>query len=64
MSRGPLEEITYITLGNGVQLPRIGLGTFKAHGDSLKATVVHAIEVAGITHIDTAAVYKAWHRVT
>lgn len=46
-----------ITLAGGVELPRVGLGTFKAGGAELRAAV-HAALAAGIRHIDTAAIYK------
>ena len=48
-----------IILANGIALPRIGLGTFRAHGDKIKRVISYAIE-HGITHIDTASVYQAW----
>lgn len=46
-----------IELQNGVQLPLVGLGTFKAHGQDLKNTIKRALTV-GVKHIDTATVYK------
>jgi diketogulonate reductase-like aldo/keto reductase len=46
-----------IALAGGVELPRVGLGTFKAGGAELRAAV-HAALAAGIRHIDTAAIYK------
>jgi len=49
---------TTIQLYNRVELPAIGLGTFKARGKSLKAIVACALH-CGIRHIDTASVYKA-----
>jgi hypothetical protein len=45
-----------ITLANGVQLPRIGLGTYKASTDV--KTAVQAAYAAGVTHYDTAQIYK------
>lgn len=49
-------------LRNGVALPAIGLGTYKATGENVKRAVQWALE-AGIGHIDTALGYKvtAWH---
>lgn len=46
-----------IELHNGVHLPRVGLGTFKAGGQELSGAVVAALNV-GIRHIDTALIYK------
>lgn len=46
-----------IRLKNGVELPSVGLGTFKATGESVQAAVKAAVQ-CGITHIDTAAIYK------
>jgi 2,5-diketo-D-gluconate reductase A len=47
-----------ITLpGGGVELPRVGLGTFKAGSTELRAAVGAAL-AAGIRHIDTASIYK------
>lgn len=47
-----------ITLRNGVELPAVGLGTFKAGGADVKAAV-HAALRQGIQAIDTASIYKA-----
>lgn len=46
-----------VVLSGGVELPRVGLGTFKAGGAELRAAV-HAAVSSGIRHIDTAAIYK------
>jgi diketogulonate reductase-like aldo/keto reductase len=46
-----------IKLSNGVELPSIGLGTFRATGESVQVAVKAAVQ-CGITHIDTAAIYK------
>lgn len=46
------------TLNNGVEMPYLGLGTYKADNDQ---EVVHAVTYAldiGYRHIDTAAIYK------
>lgn len=46
-----------ITLNNGVEIPRLGLGVFRAKdGDETVKAVRWALE-AGYRHIDTAAVY-------
>lgn len=47
-----------IRLNNGVELPRVGLGTFRAQGAEVKGAVAAALK-AGIAHIDTATIYKA-----
>lgn len=46
-----------IRLSNGLELPSVGLGTFKATGEAVQAAVKAAVQ-CGITHIDTAAIYK------
>lgn len=47
-----------ITLANGVEMPRLGLGVFKAGaGDSTRNAVRRALDV-GYRHIDTAAIYR------
>jgi diketogulonate reductase-like aldo/keto reductase len=46
-----------IRLSNGIDLPSIGIGTFKATGEAVQAAVKAAVQ-CGITHIDTAAIYK------
>jgi len=50
-------EARTLLLRNGVELPRVGLGTFKAGGPELHAAVAAALDV-GIRHIDTASIYK------
>jgi len=45
-----------VALNNGVQMPRIGLGTWRLSGDEGEAAVVTAIE-SGYRSIDTAAQY-------
>ncbi|KAI8929768.1 NADP-dependent oxidoreductase domain-containing protein [Entophlyctis helioformis] len=47
----------YVTLRNGVQMPSIGLGTFKLQGDAVRQVVGTAVRL-GYRHIDTASVYK------
>ena len=49
-----------IQLYNQVELPVLGLGTFKARGTALK-TIVSCALSCGIRHIDTASVYKVRH---
>ena len=46
-----------LVLSNGVELPAVGLGTFKASPADVKVAV-HAALQAGIRAIDTAAIYK------
>ena len=48
---------TKIRLNNGVELPRIGLGTYRSTGASVTAAVICAWN-SGIEHIDTASIYK------
>lgn len=43
-------------LNNGVEIPVLGLGTYKAHGESLQKAILWATE-AGYRHIDTAKAY-------
>lgn len=44
-------------LRNGVVLPAVGLGTYKANGESLSKAVQWALD-CGIQHIDTALGYR------
>eukprot|EP00937_MAST-01D_sp_MAST-1D-sp2_P002341 g2341.t1 len=46
-----------IRLNNGVELPTVGLGTYRARGDECTAAVRHALR-AGVRLVDTAAVYR------
>ncbi|KAL0025754.1 hypothetical protein WJX77_009082 [Trebouxia sp. C0004] len=48
---------TKIILHNDVELPRIGLGTFRSKGATVTAAVICAWN-SGIEHIDTASIYK------
>ena len=57
MSEDDASLVPSIQLSNTVELPVIGLGTFKARGNSLKAIICFALK-CGIRHIDTASVYK------
>jgi diketogulonate reductase-like aldo/keto reductase len=45
-----------LTLSNGVEIPRLGLGVFRSEGDETLNAVAWALE-AGYRHIDTAAAY-------
>ena len=57
MSEDDASLVPSIRLSNTIELPAIGLGTFKARGNSLKAIICCALK-CGIRHIDTASVYK------
>lgn len=46
----------YFKLNNGVEMPAVGLGTFKAKGNEVYEAVKIALE-AGYRHIDTAKIY-------
>jgi diketogulonate reductase-like aldo/keto reductase len=47
-----------VTLNNGIQIHRLGLGTYLASdGGEAKSAVMHALEV-GYRHIDTAMMYE------
>ncbi|KAH8946130.1 hypothetical protein BDL97_12G077000 [Sphagnum fallax] len=48
---------TPILLHNGVLMPRLGLGTFKAKGNEVKKAVQWALQ-SGYRLIDTASIYK------
>jgi diketogulonate reductase-like aldo/keto reductase len=48
---------TPILLHNGVLMPRLGLGTFKAKGNEVKKAVQWALQ-CGYRLIDTASIYK------
>lgn len=53
-----MDEVSrVIRLANGVELPKIGLGTFRATSNDVK-TAVSAAFKHSIRHIDTAAIYK------
>jgi len=50
-------DVESVPLNNGITMPRLGLGVFRAgSGDGTRNVVRHALEV-GYRHIDTAAVY-------
>ncbi len=50
-------KIPTLQLNNGIRIPLLGLGTYKAHGDDLTSAVHTAIE-CGYRHIDTASFYN------
>lgn len=50
-------RLTHIPLANGVLIPRLGLGTFRARDDNVRKAVLCALQ-CGYTHIDTASIYK------
>ncbi|GAX81499.1 hypothetical protein CEUSTIGMA_g8927.t1 [Chlamydomonas eustigma] len=46
-----------LTLRNGVEMPKIGLGTFRSSPEEINLAVTTALQM-GIMHIDTASIYK------
>lgn len=48
---------TTVELRNGVVLPRIGLGVFRAPSGEATRQAVRAALEAGYRHVDTAAIY-------
>ncbi len=46
-----------VRLNNGVEIPIIGLGTFRSKDEEAYNAVLHALKV-GYRHIDTAAIYQ------
>ncbi len=46
-----------VTLANGVEMPRFGLGTYKARGEDVEQSVLTALEL-GYRSIDTASMYE------
>jgi diketogulonate reductase-like aldo/keto reductase len=46
-----------IELRNGVRIPRIGLGVFRAHSGAETTSAVRAALKAGYRHVDTARIY-------
>lgn len=46
-----------VTLNNGVEMPRIGLGVFRSPQGQATRDAVHAALAHGYRHIDTAAIY-------
>ncbi len=47
-----------LTLNNGLQMPTLGLGTWKSPQNEVAAAVKHALLEAHYTHIDCAKVYE------
>jgi len=47
-----------LRLRNGVEMPRIGLGTFRVKGDDVAVAVRTALHDSGLRCIDTASIYK------
>lgn len=52
-----VSKVPNVLLSNGVEIPIIGLGTYKALGEEIKASVNTALEI-GYRHFDTADFYK------
>lgn len=50
--------IPYVTLNNGQQMPRFGIGTFNVPGDTVAADAVTFALKNGYRHIDTAHAYR------
>lgn len=50
-------NMPFLTLSNGLQMPAIGFGTWRARGEEARQAVEHALR-AGYRHIDTAARYE------
>lgn len=53
-----IHGIPYVTLNNGQQMPRFGIGTFNVPGDSVAADAVSFALKNGYRHIDTAHAYR------
>jgi len=52
------DGIPYVTLNNGILMPRFGIGTYNVPGDSVACdAVLHALR-QGYRHIDTAHAYR------
>lgn len=50
--------VPYVTLNNGQQMPRFGIGTFNVPGDSVATDAVSFALKNGYRHIDTAHAYR------
>ncbi len=48
----------YLKLNNGLKMPMIGMGTWKAEPSLVGNAVKYALTQAGYTHIDCAAIYR------
>lgn len=53
-----VDGIPYVTLNNGQQMPRFGIGTYNIPGDSVTADAVSFALKNGYRHIDTAHAYR------
>lgn len=53
-----INGIPYVTLNNGLQMPRFGIGTFNVPGDTVAADAVSFALRNGYRHIDTAHAYR------
>lgn len=53
-----INGMPYVTLNNGHQMPRFGIGTFNVPGDSVAADAVSFALKNGYRHIDTAHAYR------
>ena len=51
-------DIPYVILNNGQQMPRFGIGTFNVAGDSLASDAISFALKNGYRHIDTAHAYR------
>jgi len=51
------EQIPYVALGEGVQMPQLGFGVFQVPPPETAGVVAQALQ-AGYRHIDTAAAYR------
>ena len=52
-------NLATLELHNGVNVPTVGLGTYRSRGLSVTAAVSWALEL-GVRHIDTASIYKVF----
>ena len=53
-----INGIPYVTLNNGLSMPRFGIGTFNDPGDSIACDAVTFALKNGYRHIDTAHAYR------
>jgi diketogulonate reductase-like aldo/keto reductase len=54
----PIDDRSSVTLNNGVTIPRLGLGVFRAGGRGATREAVRAALEAGYRHVDTARIYR------
>lgn len=57
-----MNHVESVKLANGVEIPLVGMGTFRAGDSELKNAIISAISV-GYTSFDTAWIYKNEHEV-